>query len=137
MGRMKTERLVLHFPRNLADKPVIVNLVKKFDLNFNILKAMITPEEEGIMVLELSGDPDRFSEGVEYLEGIGIKILPLSKKVMWMEEKCVHCGYCVNYCPTGALSMNEEYAVRFDSQKCTTCGICVEICPFKAMEMRF
>ena len=133
---MKAQRLVLHFPRNLADKPVIVNLVRKFDLDFNILKAAITPEEEGIMVLEITGDPDRFSEGVKYLEEMGIKIQPLSKRIIWIEERCVHCGYCVNYCPTNALNMNEDRSIDFDSQRCTTCGICVEICPFKAMEMR-
>ncbi|HDM70291.1 MAG TPA: 4Fe-4S dicluster domain-containing protein [Thermotogales bacterium] len=134
---MRTERMVLHFPGNLADKPIIVNLVRKFDLNFNILKATITPEEEGIMVLEISGDDEKFEEGMKYLERMGVGISPLSKEVIWIEEKCVHCGYCVNYCPTSALSMNDEYRVEFDPRRCTTCGICVELCPFKAVEMRF
>ncbi|HEW91672.1 MAG TPA: 4Fe-4S dicluster domain-containing protein [Thermotogaceae bacterium] len=134
---MKVERVVLHFPKEVADKPVIVNLVRKYDLNFNILKAAITPDEEGIMVLEISGDDEKFSKGLEYLKENGIKIQPLSKDVVWLQEKCTHCGYCVSYCPTGALSKDKNtYVVSFDSQKCTTCGICVEICPFKAMEIR-
>lgn len=135
---MKTERLVLHFPKDVANKPVVVNLVRKFDLDFNILKAAITPDEEGIMVLEITGESQKFLEGIEYLKNIGVSLQPLSRDVKWLEERCVHCGYCVNYCPTGALSMNgETYLVSFDSQKCTTCGICVEICPFKAIEIKF
>jgi len=135
---MRRERIVLHFPKEIANKPVIVNLVRKFDLDFNILKAAITPDEEGIMVLEISGKDNNFSAGIKYLKEIGINIQPLSQDIIWIEEKCTHCGYCVNYCPTGALSRDKDsYFVNFDSQECTTCGICVEICPFKAMEIKF
>lgn len=135
---MKTERLVLHFPKEVADKPIVVNLVRKFDLDFNILKAAITPEEEGIMVLEIRGENRSFDEGIKYLREVGVSIQPLSKDIIWLEEKCTHCGYCVNFCPTSALSMEEATkVVSFNSQKCTTCGICIEICPFKAIEFRF
>lgn len=135
---MKTERLVLHFPKEIANKPIVVNLVRKFDLDFNILKATITPEEEGIMVLEIKGENKNFDEGIKYLNEVGVSIQPLSKDIIWLEEKCTHCGYCVNFCPTDALSMKKSTkAVSFDSQKCTTCGICIEICPFKAIEFRF
>jgi ferredoxin len=132
---VRTERIVLHFPKELADKPVVVNLVKKFDLDFNILKATITPDEEGLMVLELSGEDDNFKKGIEYLKDLGVEIQPLSQDVVWLEDKCVHCGYCVSYCPTKAL-YREDYLVRFDSQKCTACGICVELCPYNAMEIK-
>jgi len=132
---VRTERIVLHFPKELADKPVVVNLVKKFNLDFNILKATITPDEEGLMVLELSGEDDNFIKGIEYLKDLGVEIQPLSQDVVWLEDKCVHCGYCVSYCPTKAL-YREGYFVKFDSQKCTACGICVELCPYNAMEMK-
>ncbi|MCX7720307.1 MAG: 4Fe-4S binding protein [Dictyoglomus thermophilum] len=134
---MRTERIVLHFPKELADKPVIVNLVKKFNLDFNILKATITPDAEGVMVLEITGEDNNFLEGIEYLRELGVSIQPLSKDVIWLEDRCVHCGYCVSYCPTKALNRDEKtLTVGFDSQKCTACGICVEICPYSAMEMK-
>lgn len=134
---MRTERIVLHFPKELADKPVIVNLVKNYNLDFNILKATITPDAEGVMVLEITGEDENFIKGIEYLKSLGISIQPLSQDVIWIEEKCVHCGYCVSYCPTKALSRdNNTYFISFDSQKCTACGICVEICPYNAMEMK-
>ncbi len=134
---MRTERIVLHFPKELVDKPVIVNLVKKYGLDFNILKATITPDAEGVMVLEITGEDENFTKGIEYLINLGITIQPLSQDVIWVEEKCVHCGYCVSYCPTKALSRDEKtYLISFDSQKCTACGVCVEICPYNAMEMK-
>ena len=48
-----SKRIVLHFPRRLVEQPVIYRLVKDYNLEFNILKALITlePEEEGLMVL--------------------------------------------------------------------------------------
>ncbi|MCX7845614.1 MAG: 4Fe-4S binding protein, partial [Dictyoglomaceae bacterium] len=100
---MRTERVVLHFPKHLADKPVIVNLVRKFDLDFNILKATITPDEEGVMVLEITGEEENFQKGIQYLKELDVKIQSLSQDVIWDEEKCTHCAYCVNYCPTKAL----------------------------------
>lgn len=134
---MRTERLVLHFPKHLADKPVIVNLVRKFELDFNILKATITPDEEGVMVLEITGEEENFQKGVQYLKELEVKIQPLSQDVIWDETRCTQCLYCVSYCPTKALRRDEgTYLLKFEPQKCTACGICVDICPYKAMEIK-
>jgi hypothetical protein len=40
-----------------VERPIIYRLVKDYDLEFNILKASITPEQEGLLVLELKGNP--------------------------------------------------------------------------------
>ncbi|MFB0533330.1 MAG: NIL domain-containing protein, partial [Desulfatiglandales bacterium] len=53
-----SKRIVLHFPRRLVDRPIIYRLVRDYNLQFNILRASVTPEEEGLMVLELSGDQE-------------------------------------------------------------------------------
>jgi len=43
---------------------------------------------------------------------------------------CLSFGTCVETCPFGAISMNEETGLpEVDAQKCTACGKCVEICP--------
>ena len=49
------KRFVMHFPKTLVDKPIMSTLIRKYDLDFNILKAYVTPEEEGTLVLALSG----------------------------------------------------------------------------------
>ena len=50
-----SKRIVLHFPRRLVEQPIICRLARDFNLEFNILKASVTPKEEGLLVLELSG----------------------------------------------------------------------------------
>ena len=132
------KKIVLHFPHRQIDQPIVYHLVKDYDLQFNILKASITPEEEGLMVLEVTGKKENYSLGIEYLEGCGIKIEPLSRDVTRNDEKCVQCGVCVPICPTSALSVDlETRKVDFDNTKCIACELCVRICPPRAMEVNF
>ncbi len=131
---MISKRIVLTFPRNLLDKPVVYKLVKEYNLTFNILQAKITPEEEGLLILELSGDKVDYEKGVKYLKDLDVKIQPLSKDVIRDDQKCTHCGACVTVCPTGALSLDKKtMKVDFDSKKCIACELCVRACPPRAM----
>lgn len=135
---MISKKIVLHFPHRLVDQPLVYRLVKDFDLQFNILKASVTPQEEGLMVLELSGKRDNFEKGVEYLKSCGVKIEPLSRDVVRNEERCTSCGVCVPVCPVEALVVDPKTRlVHFDSKKCIACELCVKICPPRAMEVRF
>ena len=77
-----SKRIVLHFPHRLVDQPIVYRLVKDFDLSFNILKAFVTPKEEGLMVLELTGEEENYKKGIAYLKKCGVKIQPLSKDVV-------------------------------------------------------
>jgi len=127
------KKLVLHFPNALVDKPIISNLVRKFDLEFNILKAYVTPEEEGNLILELIGTEENLTNAVKHLKGLGVKVQSLSKQVEMIEEKCTHCTACVPLCPAGAISVDREtFTVKFNSKKCIACGICIKVCPTKA-----
>jgi len=135
---MVSKRIVLHFPHRLVDQPIVYKLVKDFDLSFNILKASVTPQEEGLMVLELSGSEQNFDKGVEYLQSCGVRIQPLSQDIVRNEAKCTDCGVCVPICPTQALTVDPaSRKVHFDDTKCIACELCVKICPTRAMEVHF
>jgi len=135
---MVSKRIVLHFPHRLVNQPIVYKLVREYDLQFNILKAFVTPEEEGLMVLELSGKRDNFDKGVEYLKSCGVKMQPLSQDVVRSETKCTHCGVCVPVCPTEALTVDKQTRkVKFDNKKCIACELCVKVCPPRAMEVHF
>ena len=56
-------RLVLRFPPLLVDQPVVYKLIKDYNLIFNILRADITPDSEGLMVLEIEGEDTLFQQG--------------------------------------------------------------------------
>ncbi len=133
---MYSKKIVIRYTPEVVQEPVIYQLVKKYDLVFNILKARIFPRREGVIVLELSGSKDNFDHGIRFLKEMGLKVEPLSKSVSQNRDKCVHCGACTAFCPTGALSFEEKTSeVIFDAEKCNGCEICVSACPIRAMEI--
>lgn len=135
---MVSKRIVLTFPHNLLDKPIVYKLVKDYDLVFNILQARITPKEEGLLVLELTGKKENYAEGVKYIKSLGVKIQPLSQDVTRDDVRCTHCGACITVCPTGALYIDKKtMKVIFDSEKCIACELCVRACPPRAMVVKF
>jgi ferredoxin len=136
--RKTAKRVVLHFPKRMVDEPILYRLIKDFDLQFNILKASITPEAEGLMVVELKGEPKQYDRGVQYLIDSGVKIQSLSQDVTRNEERCTSCGACVTVCPAGAFDYQPgTLAVRFHTAKCVACGLCIKACPPRAMELHF
>ncbi len=130
-------KIVLRFPPRLVDQPIIYRLVKDYDLQFNILKASITPNEEGILVVELSGKKKDYDEAIRFLAGAGVEVQALIKDVARLEDRCTHCGACVTMCPVGALVVNTQTRqVDFLESKCIACGLCIKPCPVRAMEVR-
>ncbi|MBM3701559.1 MAG: 4Fe-4S dicluster domain-containing protein [Actinobacteria bacterium] len=135
---MISKRIVLRFPNRLIDQPIICKLVKDYNLEFNILKAYVTPREEGLLVLELKGQDDEYNKGIEYLTRIGVRIQPLSQDIIRNNAKCTHCGICISVCPTGALVIDSiTRKVHFYDNKCIACELCIPACPPRAMEVHF
>jgi ferredoxin len=133
-----SKRIVLHFPRRLVDRPIVYRLIKDYDLEFNILKASVTPEEEGLMVLELKGKQEDYDKGIGYLTKAGVRIQSLSQNVIRNEERCTHCGACITICPTGAFELDPvTRRIGFDNAKCVACALCIKACPPRAMELHF
>lgn len=133
---MNTRIYVLKFPKEVIDQPIISNLVKKYDLEFNILKATILLQQEGVMVLEFLGHKANVKKGIAYLNEMGVSVKSMAGNIHRDEEKCYQCGACTGVCPTGALSLHRpDMAVLFDEEKCTACGLCVSVCPARAMEV--
>ncbi len=135
---MISKKIVLHFSKEIWDRPIVCRLAKDFDLAFSILKAEITPRQEGLVVMELSGKREEYKRGIDYLKAQGVRIQPLSQDVVRREERCTHCGACVAVCPTSALSVNRTtLEVVFDAGKCVGCELCIPACPPRAMEVKF
>ncbi|MCL2615401.1 MAG: 4Fe-4S binding protein [Dehalococcoidia bacterium] len=133
-----SHKLVLHFPPRIVEQPVINNLIRNYDLSFNILKASIIPNQEGYVVLELSGEQDKYDAGIEYVTSAGVQIESLSRSVLRNEERCTHCGACVSVCPSRAFSIAPQTRkVCFDDNCCVACGLCIKACPPRAMEFHF
>ena len=133
-----SKRIVLHFPRRLVNEPIVCKLVKDYNLTFNILKAYVTPKEEGLVVLELNGKEPDLKKGLEYLKKIGVKTQPLSHDVVRDDARCTHCGACITVCPVGAFELDPSTRkVNFYKDKCIACELCIRACPPRAMEIKF
>lgn len=68
---------ILHFIGNDTDKPVLSELSRKFNIEFNILAGGIQDiqgEDVGTLVLDFSGEEDEIKKAVAYLEETGIKV---------------------------------------------------------------
>ena len=133
-----SHRIVLHYPPTFTGQPVVYHLARDYNLIFSILRASIGPEEQGLMVLELTGEEADYRRATEFLASRGISIQPLLQDIRKNDESCVECGQCTGVCPTGALSLERPaMKVLLDADKCVACGECVKTCPVKAMELQF
>jgi ferredoxin len=133
-----SKRIVLHFPHRLVDQPIVCRLIKDYNLDFNILKASVTPKEEGLVVLELVGKEADIKKGMEYLKKTGVRTQPLSHDITRDDDRCTHCGACITVCPVAAFELDPvTKKVVFRKEKCIACELCIKACPPRAMEIKF
>ncbi|MEJ2659679.1 MAG: DUF362 domain-containing protein [Desulfobacteraceae bacterium] len=66
--------------------------------------------------------------GLGFLTATGRQRIHGFLEVDWDAEKCDHCGECLSFCPTGAIS-GEPGKVAFDARICNQCLGCHMACP--------
>ncbi|MHC5058395.1 MAG: NIL domain-containing protein [Planctomycetota bacterium] len=135
---MANGKYVFKFPARLVEHPMASELVRDHNVIVNILRARVEPDEEGMLVVELTGEEKDIDAGLKYVKGLGVEVESLSKDITWHEDLCTECTACRSVCPTGALSTGEEdMAVSFDQSKCIACELCIPACPYGAVEITF
>lgn len=139
MNNVITKKLLLTFSGILAGKPIISELIRKHDIEINIYRAKITPNEEGHMAISITGKKDSVENCLSYIKKLEVKITETMTGLMWNEKKCVSCGNCLSHCPTKALYISDNHTrkVDFDGEKCIECLSCIKNCPFGACESFF
>lgn len=50
-----------------------------------------------------------------------------------IDDNCTGCGYCVQFCPANAITINRGKA-RINQNKCIGCAECLAICRFNAVK---
>jgi len=53
----------------------------------------------------------------------------------WDRDKCIHCGRCIENCPTGSCTENAEGEISINVHNCVYCKHCVKSCPTGAIEV--
>lgn len=122
----------LNFSPKMVNQAVITNLIKNYDLSFNILRADINPKG-GKMLVEISG-PDA-EDGIRFIEKAGIDVSRVKRVVKKDEELCIDCGACVSLCPVKAILIEEDWTIGVDDNECVGCKLCTYSCPTKAIKV--
>jgi ferredoxin len=134
---MKQMKVVLNFPENVVEDPVTYHLIVDYGVQVNILRASIDPGKQGIMVVELRGDENQISQGLNYLERVGVQVEPLAEEIRHLEDQCASCTACLPHCPTQALEVDREsWYVSFEPEKCILCLSCLEVCIYRAISVK-
>jgi uncharacterized protein (DUF39 family)/ferredoxin len=122
-----------------CEKPIIYHLVRDYNLVVNVFRAKVTPEEEGYLLLDVTGTEEDIERALEYVRTFDVTINFTGKGLTRDEDRCTSCGNCLAHCPTGALHVPDRatMAVAFDEAKCIECLACIRVCPFDACASAF
>ena len=139
MSETVTRKLMFFFPTCECEKPIIYHFVKDYDLVVNVFRAKVTPEEEGYLVLDLTGTEENIDRAKAYVRTFGVTVSDTIKGVVWNKDLCAHCGECIAHCPTQALRLVDGATreVVFDGEKCIECLACVRVCSYNACSSAF
>jgi len=131
--------MFFHFPQCETEKPIVYHLVKDYNLIINIFRAKVTPDEEGYLVLDVTGEEQDIQRGLEFMRTFNVQIEKTTRGLNWNKELCTHCGNCIPHCPTHALHFidSETKEIVFDTDVCIECLSCIKNCPFGACSSLF
>ncbi len=74
-----TENVYLTFPQDLIREPVLSQLAKRFDIEFNIRGSTVTTEM-ALVALEIDGARREIGKAIGWLKAKGVIIEPREKK---------------------------------------------------------
>ncbi|MGI6340079.1 MAG: NIL domain-containing protein [Bacteroidales bacterium] len=135
---MTSKRFVLTFPPDATDEPITYNLIRKFDIMVNLVKADVSPGKIGYLVMEMTAPLKVLKEGMQYIKEQNVECEPIDRKIRYDSDLCIHCGACSAVCFAGALTMDHKTAeLSFDPEKCVICELCLKSCPLKLFSIDF
>lgn len=70
---MSSIRLFVSFPEELVDRPMIYEIIKKFDVVPSIRRANVE-EHSGWVILEMHGAQKQLDGAISYFEGLGCTV---------------------------------------------------------------
>jgi len=131
---MTGKTVIMRFTGDSAGQPVVSRTLRMFDIEVNITRAYISPEEEGHMTAVFSGEEGSVDLALEFLRSEGVQVTVAERRLARDEDLCTDCTACTGQCPTGALTVDrEDMSLLFRNEECISCGICIPACPYGAL----
>ncbi|HPS83330.1 MAG TPA: 4Fe-4S binding protein [Bacteroidales bacterium] len=136
---MSTKKLLLRFPKCETEKPIVYQLVKDYNLMINIFAAKVTQDQEGFLVLDITGEDEWIEKGMDYVRSFGVIIQAVDSGIVRNLDLCTHCGNCLSHCPTHALHVADRTTMKVELNQslCIACSACIVNCPFGACSSVF
>jgi ABC-type methionine transport system ATPase subunit len=78
---MATRKVMLKYPENLIQEPVLFRMVRQYDVMPNIRRARVT-DTVGEIALELEGTEENLEQGIQFLRDQGVLVEPLEGDVV-------------------------------------------------------
>ena len=78
---MTKRRVKFTFPQELIKEPVIYEVGRKFEIITNIRRADVR-QDMGWVVLELEGEEDEITRGLDWVAATGVRVDPVSGDVV-------------------------------------------------------
>ncbi|WP_304225603.1 NIL domain-containing protein [Gracilinema caldarium] len=132
-------KYVLGYSAETVSEPILWKLTKDFDIRVNILRAEISPGQEGNLLVELDAENEaKLDSALAWLDSIGVTWVNVAKRLSWDEERCIDCGGCSGVCFSGAITLDRtSWKLVVDRDKCIACGGCVKACPMGCFALDF
>jgi hypothetical protein len=128
------KRVTLTFAQGLIHMPIAYRLAKDFNVAANIIRAQVTPNQVGTLVLELSGVVDELEAAIEWMRSQNIGVTLAQDEIRIDDDICVDCGLCTGVCPTQALVLDPDtFRLKFFQLRCIVCEQCIPTCPVQAI----
>ena len=119
---------------NVQDSVAYI-LVSEFDLKPDVLKAQISGDGSGVMILALEGDEEKLVAAENRLKQAGFNV-SITKRIECDRDLCWNCGACMSICPVFCFTFDKDtMEVALDNSKCIACGACVNACSVHALSL--
>lgn len=67
-------KLVLHYPLDRISEPILTQLVTKYDLEPNLLRADVDAHKGGWIEMDLTGDGEQIDMAVVWMKSLGLTL---------------------------------------------------------------
>jgi len=125
-------RVKLTYSHEVADKPILADIILKTGLLINILEAKVNAQK-GELVVAIPASGKKLEETLAVFKEAGVQVQKFTTVLQIDNKRCTSCGACISPCPTKALKFDSDWAIQFDEEKCVACKTCVAACPVKAI----
>lgn len=114
---------------------VTYTLVSEFNLRPNILRAIISGDGHGFMLMGIKGEKKVIDAAVKRINGMGFMTRELTGHILHDSEKCWNCGACISLCPARSLTFSEDMRIKVNMDSCIACNACINGCSVKALSL--